>query len=383
MILTIALALALLISMGALSMTVINLRLYRRPDQSQRVSEARVSVCIPARNEADNIEPCVRSLLASTHANIEVLVYDDQSTDATPDILDRLAAEDQRIRPLIALPLPDGWNGKQHACWRCAKEATGNYFLFTDADVRFNPGAIEQAMSAWQQLDDRDTPLGLISTFPRQIVRSPAEILLVPMIFFILFSYLPMSRMRSTMDPSASAACGQFILVSKDCYEAFGGHSAFADTMHDGVKMPREARASGYRTDLFDGTHLAAVRMYHDLATTWKGFAKNAFEGLGSLGLLCFLTILHLIGHVLPYVAFIALLALGRLGSVAGALVLLAIACHLAQRLLLANRFRLPTLTAPLHPIGVLGMTLVQWDSFRLQRIGRRSWRGRTAPGAS
>ena len=383
MILTIALAVALLISMGALSMTVANLRLYRRPDQSRPVSEARVSVCIPARNEADNIEPCVRSLLASTHANMEVLVYDDQSTDATPDILDRLAAEDQRIRPLKARPLPDGWNGKQHACWHCAKEATGNYFLFTDADVRFNPRAIEQAMSAWQQLDDRDTPLGLISTFPRQIVRSPAEILLVPMIFFILFSYLPMSRMRSTMDPSASAACGQFILVSKDCYEAFGGHSAFKDTMHDGVKMPRQARGAGYRTDLFDGTHLAAVRMYHDLATTWKGFAKNAFEGLGSLGLLCFLTILHLIGHVLPYVAFIALLALGRLGSVAGALVLLAIACHLAQRLLLANRFRLPTLTAPLHPIGVLGMTVVQWDSFRLQRIGRRSWRGRTAPGAS
>jgi len=386
LIVTALLVVALLISIGALAMTIANLRLYQPPPSPAEQSEASVSVCIPARDEEANIEACVRSLLASTHAKVEVLVYDDQSTDATPKILATLAAEDDRVRPLEALPLPEGWNGKQHACWQCAKNATGEYLLFTDADVRFEPDAIASTLAAWTQLDNvprsgnrpPDAPLGLISTFPRQIVRSPAEILLVPMIFFILFSYLPMFRMRGTTDPAASAACGQFILVSRGCYEAFGGHAAFKDTMHDGVKMPREARNSGYRTDLFDGTALASVRMYTSLRTTWKGFAKNAYEGLGSPGLLIFLTIMHLLGHVLPWIAAVWLI----LDAVAFLPLILAgaaCACHVVQRGMLATRFKLPLPTALLHPCGVLMMVLVQWDSFRLHRAGKRAWRGRVA----
>lgn len=382
MILVVFLGIALLISLGALALTVANLRLYQPPPKQDDAVGRTVSICIPARDEEANIEQCVRSLLASTHRQIEVLVYDDQSSDATPEILAKLAAEDDRVRVVESVPLPDGWNGKQHACWRCAQQATGDLFLFTDADVRFEPGAIAGTLAAWQVLDNRDAELGLISSFPRQIVRSPAELLVVPMIFFILFSYLPMSRMRSTTDPSTSAACGQFILVSRACYDAFGGHAAFKDTMHDGVKMPREARRAGYRSDLFDGTALASVRMYHDFTSTWRGFAKNAYEGLGSVGLLSFLTVMHVIGHLLPWVAAVALLVSGKAASLAMVLALACIGSHLAQRLLLASRLKLPALTALVHPLGVLAMTLVQWDSYRLHRMGRRSWRGRTAPQA-
>lgn len=388
MILTALLVLALLISLGALAMTLANLRLYQPPPTSvEHAGDVMVSVCIPARDEAGNIEACVRSLLASTHSSVEVLVYDDQSTDATPQILATLAEADDRVRPLQAQPLPDGWNGKQHACWQCARQANGEFLLFTDADVHFEPDAVAASLAAWQQLDDApgpgnrppEAPLGLISTFPRQLVRSPAEVLLVPMIFFILFSYLPMFRMRGTTDPAASAACGQFILVRKSCYEAFGGHAAFKDTMHDGVKMPREARKSGYRTDLFDGTALASVRMYTSLGATWRGFAKNAYEGLGSPGLLVFLTVMHLLGHVLPWIAVVGLAVSGEVASLGFVLAVLACACQVAQRLVLAGRFRLPLMTAPLHPLGVVMMVLVQWDSYRLHRSGRRTWRGRVA----
>ncbi|MCW5756629.1 MAG: glycosyltransferase [Phycisphaeraceae bacterium] len=380
MIIALLLGFSLLVSLGALAMTLANLRLYRCPSGSVEPVQAFVSVCIPARNEEANIEDCVRSLLASTHARLEILVYDDQSTDATPKILSQLADEDQRVRPLAAIPLPPGWNGKQHACWQCANHASGEYLLFTDADVRFEPTAIATALAAWSSLDtNHQVPLGLISTFPRQIVRSPAEVLLVPMIFFILFAYLPMFRMRGTTDPSTSAACGQFILVSRPCYDAFGGHAAFKDTMHDGVKMPREARRAGFTTDLFDGTAIASVRMYDSLTSTWKGFAKNAYEGLGSPALLVFLTFLHLLGHLLPWVTLPVLLLMEPAVTPALLLAKLAIGCQIALRGLLAWRFRLPILTALLHPLGVLAMVLVQWDSFRLHRSGKRSWRGRAA----
>ncbi|MEO1007304.1 MAG: glycosyltransferase family 2 protein [Planctomycetota bacterium] len=394
MILVVAMGLAVLLSVGALALTLANLRLYcpSPADATSPESDSDaplVSVCVPARNEEANIEACVRSLLAGDVERIEVLVYDDQSDDDTPRILERLAAEDHRVRPLAAVPLPEGWNGKQHACWRCAAEARGSMLLFTDADVRFEPDCIRRALAAWRALDDAkgpggrepEAPLGLVSTFPRQITASLGEALLVPMIFFVLFAYLPMFRMRGTTDPAASAACGQFLLVSRGCYDALGGHTAFKDTMHDGVMMPRAARRAGYRTDLFDGTDLASVRMYAGWTATWRGFAKNAFEGLGSLGLLVALTVMHLLGHALPWLVGLAGVIRGQWADPSPGLVLagVAIALQVLQRLLLAARFRLPLATAVLHPLGVLAMTAVQWDSLRRHATGTRSWRGRVA----
>ncbi|GIW73721.1 MAG: hypothetical protein KatS3mg103_0243 [Phycisphaerales bacterium] len=333
--LIVLLGLGLALALGALGLTLSNLRLYRKPPPGPGPS-VRVSVCIPARNEEANIEPCVRSILAGTHRDLEVVVCDDQSEDRTARILAALAREDARVRPIASGSLPAGWVGKQHACWRCAQEATGDLLLFTDADVRFEPTAIAQALAAWGRSSTppptgpaSDRPLGLISTFPRQVVRTPGEWLLVPMIFFLLFSYLPMGRMRRTTDPAASAACGQFILISRACYDAVGGHKAICDSMHDGVKLPRVVRKGGYRTDLFDGTRLCHVRMYHGWHAAWKGFAKNAYEGLGSLpALVALSSAVHLVGHVLPWAAAAGLLALGNPSSLALALALAACGVH-------------------------------------------------------
>ena len=108
----------------------------------------------------------------------------------------------------------------------------------------------------------------------------------------------------------------------------------------------------------------------------------NAYEGLGAPGLLICLTVMHLFGHVLPWAALLLMVIRPQGGSLALGLALAAVTCQIFQRIMLASRFRLPLLTAPLHALGVLGMVLVQWDSFRLHRSGRRAWRGRVA-GAS
>ncbi len=384
----------------ALVMTLLNLRRYRRaPDAPAPAAPPPVSVCIPARNEEANIGACVTSLLASDWPTekLEVLVYDDQSTDATPRILAELARTDARVRLVPSVPLPSGWNGKQHACDRMGRAAAGEWMLFTDADVRFEADAIRRAMGVALAPPAggrgvAKAPLGLISTFPRQITGSLGEALLVPMIFFILMSYLPMRRMRRSLSPGASAGCGQFLLVRRDAYLAAGGHAAFKDSMHDGIKLPRAVRRAGFRTDLFDGTDLCSVRMYRGLGATWRGFAKNAYEGLGSVALLVLLTVLHLVGHVLPWLSIVGILV------IAGApietcpvgfdtfwpqvLAPAAVALAVIQRLLLTYRFRQPLRCVPLHPVGVLAMTCVQWHSLYLHLTGRRSWRGRTSAGA-
>jgi hypothetical protein len=161
--------------------------------------------------------------------------------------------------------------------------------------------------------------------------------------------------------------------------------------------MPRAVRRAGFKTDLFDGTELCRVRMYAGLGQVWRGFGKNAFEGLGSVGLLAFITLVHALAHVLPW------LVLGSAGLTWAASQLIApppdflpappgpfslalagacLLAHLVQRTLLAKRFNQSPLSVVLHPLGVAFMTLIQWHSLRLHLTGRRAWKGRLQPAA-
>ena len=379
--LTIILAIGLFFAVLAFAMSLWNLSFYNRAPSAQPKSvegSPAVTVCVPARNEEDNIEACVRSILASdplgNGADIEVLVYDDGSTDRTTQILASLAEQDARVRACPTEPLPAGWNGKQHACWQMSRNARAPIMLFTDADVRFEPPAVGSALAAREALD-----AGMLSTFPRQITGTLSEKLVVPMIFFILFSYLPFVRMRTSMDPGTSAACGQFIMLTREAYDASGGHEAAGNSMHEGVKLPRRVCKAGHKTDLFDGTDLCSVRMYRGLGETWRGFAKNAYEGLGSPIVLVVFTLMHLLGHLVPPAVLIAAALGADIGRVPIALAGAAVVLALIERLILARRMRTSILGALLHPVGVLLMTIIQWHSLYLHVTGKRSWRGRTA----
>ena len=370
---------------------IANMKRYRPApalaDVAASTQSVRVAVCIPARNERENIEACVRSVLASREVDVRAYVYDDESTDGTGEILARLAAEDARVVVVPRRALPTGWNGKQHACFRMAEHGLAydpalEWFLFTDADVRFEADAVARALGFAQRAN-----AALVSTVPREVTGSVGEMLLIPLIHFVLMGYLPFGRMRATLDPAASAACGQFILVSRAAYRASGGHEGFRDSMHDGVKFPRAVRRAGLRTDLYDGTESVSCHMYRGFSQTWRGFAKNAFEGLGSLGLLIFITVWHVLGHLLPWVVITAAVAQMLTQSDASrerpqtALILafLAVASGLLYRVLLAARFRQSWLNVPLHPISIAMLTAVQWWSLWLDRTGRRGWKGRVA----
>lgn len=371
------LACCVLVSLFTLVLTVRNLRAFAPPPQANGSDDALVSVCIPCRDEEANVEAVVESVLASRHDAIEVVIYDDDSTDRTSEILARLATRHDRLRMATTHPLPPGWVGKQHACHRLSQEARGDWMLFIDADVRLEPDVIGRALAF-----AKASEASLVSTFPRQITGSIGEALVVPMMFYLLLGYLPFSRMRRTLSPSTSAACGQFLLVERQAYSASGGHEAIRDSMHDGVKLPRQFRKAGYKTDLFDGTWLCSVRMYKGLAQTWRGFAKNAYEGLGSLGLLAFFTVLHVLVHIVPWIV-LPLNAFTDGPILWSAFAAGAIVLQMAQRLLLANRFRHALVIAAAHPISITMLTLIQWHSYLLHRRSGRSWKGRTlAPNA-
>jgi cellulose synthase/poly-beta-1,6-N-acetylglucosamine synthase-like glycosyltransferase len=366
------------------SLFVINLRKYRAPTGDPTVE--RISILIPARNEERNIASCLNCVLASETVSLEILVLDDASTDRTADIVKELAMQDSRIRLLQSATLPNGWNGKQHACWQLAKAATSPLLLFLDADVRLAPSAVSNCAG---QL--RSSHIAMLSGIPRIITAGWMERLLLPLIHFVLLSFLPMWRMRKTVKPAYAAGCGQLLLVQADAYFASGGHAAIRATRHDGLRLPETFRRHGFRTDIFDLTSLAEVRMYDSPRAVWQGLAKNATEGIATPLRIVPFTILLVLGQILPALLFPLLLAAFAEFAVVGAhfdqpvlvaavsvAVLLATTASYVPRLMAVRRFQQPLLSAFLHPLGVALLLVVQWYAL-LRHVSKRpiAWRDR------
>ncbi|QEH38108.1 4,4'-diaponeurosporenoate glycosyltransferase [Aquisphaera giovannonii] len=358
-----------------------NLRAYRpapRPAGTPDRAPDSCSILIPARNEESGIAEAVSAALASRGVEVEVLVGDDHSEDRTAEVVRAMTQDDPRVR-LVAVPkLPDGWNGKQHACWTLANEAKCPLLLFVDADVRLAPDAVAR-MAAFLAESGAD----LASGIPRQETVGLMERLLIPLIHFVLLGFLPIGRMRRSRNPSFGAGCGQLFLARDGAYRTSGGHSAVRSTLHDGLKLPRAFRAAGFSTDLFDATDLAACRMYRAPSQVWSGLAKNAREALAAPSMIVPMSTILLGGQVLP-VGLLAMACLGWPRPWGRAEVLLAAAaaaCAYYPRLAGVARFRQPLLGAMLHPLGVLLLVAIQWHAFLRGLLGRpATWKGRPAP---
>jgi hypothetical protein len=371
---TLLAAAALILAAGPALLFRANLRAYRPPPRPDPATPPpRISLLIPARNEAASIGPAVEAALASRGVDLEVLVLDDGSEDATAAVVTALAAGDARVRLLAGAPLPPGWCGKQHACAALAAASRYPLLAFVDADVRLAPDGLAR-LAAFLDASGAD----LVSGFPRQETGTLLEKLVLPLMNFLLLGFLPLGRMRRSPHPAYGAGCGQLFLTRRVAYERAGGHAAIRASLHDGLTLPRAFRAAGCRTDLCDATHLAVCRMYRTAGELWCGLAKNAREGLAAPGTLLPATALLLGGQVLPVV----LLACGALLPPAAlGLAVLGTAAAYYPRLAAAWRFRQSYVGAWLHPLGVLVLLAIQWYAAARAVLRRPSaWKGRHYP---
>jgi glycosyltransferase involved in cell wall biosynthesis len=349
-----------------------NARLFRPPFFVGSPSE-RVSVLIPARNEERAIAASVGAVQASTGVEFEVVVLDDHSEDGTADVVLKLAAADSRVRLEPAPTLPPGWCGKQHACFALSKLARHDVFVFLDADVRLAPDALARTAGFL-----RSSAAGLVSGFPRQETGTLLEKLVLPLINWLIVCYLPIGRMRQSLQPGLGAGCGQLFVTTRAAYDAAGGHAAVKASLHDGVTLPRAYRRAGMMTDICDATDLATCRMYGSAGQVWFGLAKNAREGLGAWPLILLWTLLLAGGHVLPFVllAFVPLMKSWQI-----AVTLAAVALSVSPRLDAARRFRASRLGAVMHPVGVAVLLAIQWYATVRAVVGKPvGWKGRPHP---
>lgn len=351
--------------------------LYRRPTFLS-ASTASVSILIPARNEERSIADAVRTALASRGVDLEVIVLDDHSTDATASIVQSIAQQDGRVTLATAPPLPIGWCGKQHACYALSQRAKHDLLLFVDADVRVSAEGIGQAVAFLEQ-----SGADLVSGVPQQQTETLLERLLIPLIHFILLGFLPLGRMRTDSSPSLGAGCGQFFLARRHAYDAIGGHAAVKSSLHDGVTLPRAFRRGGFKTDLFDATDVATCRMYRNYREVWHGLAKNATEGLAAPAMIVPATLLLFAGQVLPVILMVIASLYGATLVTWFALIC-AIAAIYSIRVAAAIRFRQSWLGALLHPLGISLFLLIQWYAFARLVAGKpATWKDRSYQSAS
>jgi hypothetical protein len=201
----------------------------------------------------------------------------------------------------------------------------------------------------------------------------------VPLIHLVLLSYLPLARLRRDPRPALSAGCGQLMLVPRATYLASDGHRALRGTLHDGIRLARRLKARGHLIDVFDGSDLAACRMYTGFAEAWRGFGRNAYEALGSPAALVVMSLLNLALFVAPFVGTAVGLLTGRSGAVAFAL---AACLVVGLRLVLARRFGHPPWIALATPVAIALLIALQVGSFWRHVTGRSVvWRARAYPG--
>ncbi|MGD1080593.1 MAG: glycosyltransferase family 2 protein [Candidatus Sulfotelmatobacter sp.] len=224
-----------------------------------------VSVIIPARNEEACLGDCLQSLLAQSGVLFEIIVVDDHSTDRTPEIASSFSA----VRVIDAGPLPEGWTGKNNAVTAGARQARGEWLLFTDADTVHLPGSLARALTEAQESN-----ADLLSYSPEQIAVTFWEMATLPVIFAELARQYPPAMVSDPASPIA-AANGQFILVRRAAYETVGGHGAIAGDILEDVALARVVKRSGRKIRFRYAPDAVRTRMYRNYRQLRDGWTKN------------------------------------------------------------------------------------------------------------
>lgn len=333
----------------------------------------RVSLLVPARNEARSIEGCVRGLLAQTYSAFEVVVLDDESTDGTGEILERLASEDARLRIIHGRPLPAGWLGKNWACQQLSQAASGEFLLFTDADTCHDPLMLQDAMAAAIA-----THADLLSGMPHQQVKTWGEQLLVPILAWSFMAFIPIGLAERVRAAFLSVSIGQFLLFRRSAYDASGGHAAVRNKVVEDFELARNIKTAGLQWRFVDATSRIYCRMYHNFREVFDGLSKNLFVVFGNIFFFALAWSALVISFLEPQL--ILLLALLDV-PLPGKLVPLSVLA-IGQAILLWGltdwRFGFPLKQAALYPITIVLSVFIGLRSMFAHTFKRGvTWKGR------
>jgi chlorobactene glucosyltransferase len=344
------------------------------------VGGPRVSVLIPARDEAGVIAQTVRSLLEQDYHPLEVIVLDDDSQDGTGDIAQSAARTtagvDPRLRVIRGAPLLPGWLGKNWACHQLAQSATGDILIFADADVEWKPGSVAALVEMLIH-----AKADLLTVWSTQITKTWGERLVVPLMALVIMGYLSVWLVNKTSWTPFAAANGQCLAFRRKAYAAVGGHVAVRDQIIEDIQLARRIKAKGMRLWMADGAGMIACRMYRDWGSVRNGYAKNILAGYGGrVSFLALATLFHWLIFLFPVAWLIFGWALPHDGGYPPypAYPLALIVLGIGIRALTAAATRQRVVDAIFMPISVVLMTVIAAQAVYWQwRYGGAKWKGR------
>jgi hypothetical protein len=360
-----------MVAVGALTVhTAVNAALLRRPKPQPSHVDEPVSVLLPVRDEAHRVAACLRSVLAQREvADLRVVVLDDGSSDGTAEVVERVAADDPRVRLITGTPTPAGWLGKPYACHQLAASADTDVLVFVDADVALAPDAVAAAVGLLDGVD-------LVSPYPRLVASTVAERLVQPLLAWSWLTFLPVRAMERSRRPSLAAAGGQFLAVRTEAYARAGGHAAARGRVVEDVELARAIKRSGGRIAIADGSRLADCRMYTSWAELRAGYSKSLWAAFGSPAGAVAVSLVLLALYALPPVMAIVGAVTGAasvfwagLGSYA-----LGVLGRLVSARVNGSRAWPDVLT---HPVGIGVFAWLVAVSVRGHRRGALAWKGR------
>ena len=246
-----------------------------RPEWNRRPEpEPRLSIIVPARNEEDDIAQAIEQLLDLDYRNYEVIAVNDRSTDRTGEILDRIAEAPLahgRLKVLHIDSLPTGWLGKTHAMWMASQHATGDWLLFTDADVLFKPDSVRRVLAYAES-----EPADHVVLFPRMIMHRPGERM---MIAFFQTLFVFGHRPWRVADPKTQdhMGVGAFNMIRRSVYQAVGTYKALRFEVLDDMKLGKVVKNSGFAQRNVFGEDLISIHWARGAMGIVDNLTKNFF----------------------------------------------------------------------------------------------------------
>jgi hopene-associated glycosyltransferase HpnB len=359
-----------------------NARGYRRVRAAQAfplASRPRVSILIPARNEADILPVTLPAILAQDYPDYEAILVDDNSSDGTGELARQVAAmHPDRFRVIHVSELPPGWVGKTHALHVAFQAAQGDWVLATDADIVFHPKALEAGLWLAEQQNAE-----LVSIYSFLECISFWEKVMLPGFGLLLSAFFPVRHINDPRNPLALAS-GGYILMRRSMWADLGGYLSICGEMIDDLNTARRVKRSGHRMYVAATQDLLRTRMYSDFGEIWEGLRKNAFAGHGfSVPKILATVMAYATGNLLPLACLLSYgwaWAGGSYGGSASILLLstaqyaLSVAMHLPMLVYLG----IPLGYALLAPVGAIFYAGICVDSMLRTVLGRGvSWKSR------
>jgi cellulose synthase/poly-beta-1,6-N-acetylglucosamine synthase-like glycosyltransferase len=336
-----------------------------------------LSMLVAGKEEAANIERCLRGLLAQDYPNLQLIAINDRSEDQTGAIMERVAAEDDRLTALHVTELPDGWFGKNNAMRLGLERATGEWLCFTDADCEFDsPKLLHAAVSF--ALENK---IEFLSVLPKLETGTFWERVIQPVAGAILVYWTPPQKVNNPRKATAYAN-GAFMLIHRDAYARLGGHEAVKATLNEDMHFARRAKQVGVRLHVLRGGDLYRVRMYTGFRAAWRGWSRIFYGCFGSLGKIVASSAMIIIGSLSPY---ISLLLSPLSGAAAAPIAMAAGFAVLAQMTVMWRFYQLSGITpilAVTYPLGAALVFAMHLNAMsKAVGVTRTTWRGTTYAG--